>query len=501
MSPPARLHVLLIEDSPDDADLILLELEIHWPDLVVQRVDDSAAMRVALAAQPWDVVISDYHLPRFSATAALELLHELGCDLPFIAVSGFVGEESAAALIKAGASDFVVKDNLPRLQPAIERALREAAIRRDHERAQEALRLSEKRLRAITNAVGEGLFATDAHGALLWMNPEAERLLGWTEEELLGKQIHFIIHRPAADAPPSDPTCCGTLLALRSGQTQRIDDDIYLHKDGTPVPVSFVATPLIEDGRIVGAVSAAQPIGARKRVQQELLDARRRSQELSAHLQSVREEERTHIARELHDELGQLLTAIKMDAAWLRARLPADVQPLHDKLADMTQLIDSTVDWVRRMSSELRPVMLDDLGLRDAVEWFLEGFGHRHGIDCQLDAAAAEDLQTDKPRATAAFRIIQECLTNIARHATASRVLVTLERDTDAIDIAVSDNGKGFDPATAGTRSSFGLLGIRERAEALGGSSEIRSSPGHGTTITVRLPLCEPAHQDKEQAR
>ncbi|MBS0354915.1 MAG: PAS domain S-box protein [Proteobacteria bacterium] len=501
MSPPACLHVLLVEDSRDDADLILLELEMHWPDIVFQRVDDEAQMREALAAQPWDVVISDYHLPRFGATAALELLRGLGCDLPLIAVSGFVGEESAAALIKAGASDFVVKDNLPRLQPAIERALREAAIRRDHERAQEALRLSEKRLRAITNAVGEALFTTDARGALLWMNPEAERLLGWSEEELLGKQIHSIIHRPAADAPPSDPACCGSLLALRSGQTQRIEDDIYLHKDGTPVPVSFVATPLIEDGRIVGAVSAAQPIGARKRVQQELLEARRRSQELSAHLQSVREEERTHIARELHDELGQLLTAIKMDAAWLRARLPTDADALHGKLAGMTQLIDSTVDWVRRMSSELRPVMLDDLGLRDAVEWFLEGFGHRHGIDCSFDAAAAEDLQTDKPRATAAFRIIQECLTNIARHAAASRVLVSLERDTDAIEITVSDNGRGFDPATSGTRSSFGLLGIRERAEALGGSCTIRSAPGQGTTISVCIPLGASTPDDEDRPR
>lgn len=488
MTSSRSLQVILVEDAPDDAGLIRLELDTHWQEVCCRRVETSAEMREALASQAWDVVISDYHLPRFSAGEALVLLRDNGRDIPFIAVSGFVGEESAAALMKAGASDFVMKDNLSRLPHAIERALREAAMRREHDQAQEDLRLSEKRLRAITAGVGEALFVADPNGALRWMNPEAERLLGWREEELIGKQIHFIIHRPSADAPPSDPACCGSLRALSQGCAQHVEDDIFLRKDGTPVPVAFVATPLFEDGRIVGAVTAAQDISARKQARQELLEARHRSQELSAHLQSVREEERTHIARELHDELGQMLTALKIDVSWLKGRIPAGESVLHDKIIGMKHLIDDTLDWVRHMSAELRPVMLDDLGLRAAIEWLLEGFSQRHTIDTELEATHG-DWQIDSATSTAAFRIVQECLTNVARHADASEVSVKLIHHEDAIEVVVHDNGRGFDPAHKGTRQTFGLLGIRERADTLGGQCSITSAVGTGTTITVRLPL------------
>lgn len=482
-----RLRVLLIEDAPDDAELALLALAERWPQLHSLRVEDAAQLEAALS-QPWDVVVSDYNLPCFDAGAALALLRAHDDSLPFIVVSGCVGEESAADMMKAGADDFVMKGNLPRLPLAVDRALRQAAVRRQHRQAQEALRLSEKRLRAITDALGEGVFVTDPNCALRWMNPEAERLLGWREEELIGQPIHQIVHRPAADAPPSDPNCCGSLLALRHGVPQRVEDDTYLHRDGTPIAVEVVATPLFEDGQLVGAVTVMQDIRARKAARQELLDARRRSQELSAHLQSVREEERTRIARELHDELGQMLTALKIDVSWLRQRVPADEAPLQNKIAGMTRLIDDTVDWVRRMSAELRPVMLDDLGLRAAIEWLLEGFAQRHDISCRLEADDA-DFRLPGESGTAAFRIVQECLTNVARHAAARQVCVGLHQREGGLELSVSDDGCGFVPDTRGPRRSFGLLGIRERAENLGGSYALDSAPGCGTRVRVRLPL------------
>jgi two-component system sensor histidine kinase UhpB len=485
-----HLRVLLIEDAPDDAELALFALAERWPDLRSQRVEDAAQLQAALA-EPWDVVISDYNLPRFDAGAALALLRAHDDNLPFIVVSGFVGEESAADMMNAGADDFVMKGNLPRLPLAVDRALRQAAVHRQHRQAQEALRLSEKRLRAITDALGEGVFVTDPHGTLRWMNPEAERLLGWSENELIGQPIHPIVHRPSIDAPPSDPNRCGSLLALRLGEAQRIEDDTYLHRDGTPIDVAVVATPLFEDGQLVGAVTVMQDIRARKAARQELLDARRRSQELSAHLQSVREEERTRIARELHDELGQMLTALKIDVSWLRQRVPADETPLQNKIGGMTRLIDDTVDWVRRMSAELRPVMLDDLGLRAAIEWLLEGFSQRHGIPCHLDADDG-DFRLPGDSGTAAFRIVQECLTNVARHAGASEVCVGLHQQGDRLEVSVSDNGRGFDAGQRRPQRSFGLLGIRERAENLGGSCTIDTTPGHGTRVAVRLPLTTP---------
>lgn len=492
------LHILLVEDSPDDAELILLELAERWPDLHSRRVDTADGLRQALAGQDWDAVISDCNLPRFNAEEALVILREQGQDLPFLVVSGFIGEESAAAMMKAGAHDFIRKDNLARLTPAIARELREAALRREHRQAQEALRNSEKRLRAITAALGEAVFVTNAEGLLQSMNPEAERLLGWRESELLGKFMHDAVHRHGPDQPPVAQGLCGTLRAIKQGTCVRIEDDIYLHKNGSTVPVAYVATPLFEDGRLVGAVTAAQNIASRKRDRQELLESRRRLQELSAHLQSVREEERTRIARELHDELGQVLTAFKMDVSWLGGKLPGADAPIQAKLDGMSKLIDDTLDWVRRMSSDLRPIMLDDLGLRAAVEWLLEDFSRRHGIAATLDACT-KDFRLAPEYSTAAFRIVQECLTNVARHAQASRVEVTLRCAGCQLEIAVSDDGRGFNPQLGGQRKSFGLLGIRERAASLDGDCHIvTSTEGGGTTVSVRLPLTTPCQDDQE---
>lgn len=253
------LRVLLIEDAPDDAELALLALSERWTEVHCQRVESAAELQTALNAS-WDVVISDYNLPTFDASAALALVRARDDTLPFIVLSGFVGEESAADMMNAGADDFVMKGNLPRLPLVVDRALRAAVVRSEHKMAQEALQLSEKRLRAITDALGEGIFVTDPNGALRWMNPEAERLLGWHEEELIGRSIHNIVHRTAADAPPSDPECCGSLQALRHGTAHRVEDDTYLHRDGTPIAVSVVATPLFEDGQLVGAVTVMQDI-------------------------------------------------------------------------------------------------------------------------------------------------------------------------------------------------------------------------------------------------
>ncbi len=493
-----ELHVLLVEDSPDDAELILLELGERWPHLHSRRVDTAAGLIEALAAQGWDVVISDCNLPRFSAEEALTLLREQGQDLPFLVVSGFIGEESAAALMKAGAHDFIRKDKLARLTPAIERELRETALRREHRQAQDALRNSEKRLRAITAALGEAVFVTNADGELLSMNPEAERLLGWREDELLGKFLHDTIHRHGPDAPPVEQALCGALRAIHQGSCVRVEEDIFLHKNGSTVPVAFVATPLFEDGRLVGAVSAVQNIASRKQARQELLESRRRLQELSAHLQSVREEERTRIARELHDELGQVLTAFKMDVSWLGSKVAGDDAPVQAKLAGMGKLIDDTLDWVRRMSSDLRPIMLDDLGLRAAVEWLLEDFSRRHGIAAHLDACTKE-FRLAPEYSTAAFRIVQECLTNVARHAGAGRVDVALRCGLGQLEITVSDDGRGFNPAASGQRKSFGLLGIRERATSLGGDCRIVSATdGSGTTVSVSLPLTTPCSDSPE---
>ena len=218
----------------------------------------------------------------------------------------------------------------------------------------------------------------------------------------------------------------------------------------------------------------------------------RRSEEslraLAAHLQSVREEERTRISREVHDELGQSLTALKMDLGWLVKRLPEDSGPLAAKIADMGELIDATIKSVRRISAGLRPQVLDDVGLIGALQWQAREFQMRTGIRCKSELPQ-EDIKLDQEHATALFRIFQEVLTNVGRHAKATRVDIELRPDSDQLQLRISDNGRGIDEAAARSQKSLGLLGIRERAQLFGGGVEIKGVRGRGTTITVSLPM------------
>ena len=209
---------------------------------------------------------------------------------------------------------------------------------------------------------------------------------------------------------------------------------------------------------------------------------------LAANLQSVREEERTQIARELHDELGQALTALKFDLAWLTSRLAKKDAALSQKASAVTTQIDTTIKTVRRISTELRPGMLDDLGLAAAIEWQAREFQKRTGVHCEV-RVPTQDLQLTRAQSTGLFRIFQETLTNVARHANAQRVVTTLAHEADALTLSVQDNGRGIQPSERAGARSLGLLGMRERTELLGGAFDIRGAPGEGTTVRVRIPL------------
>jgi len=212
---------------------------------------------------------------------------------------------------------------------------------------------------------------------------------------------------------------------------------------------------------------------------------------LAAHLESVREEERTRIAREIHDELGQLLTGLKLDLAWFATRLPSDPEYMRAKVRTMSGLVDDTIKSVRRIATELRPGILDDLGLTAAIEWQTQEFQTRTGIRCEFVVKQGNgmDGMEDPEKRTALFRILQETLTNVARHAHATEVVVALQEDSTAYELCVKDNGRGITDAEIAGRKSLGLLGIRERARLLGGEVHIIGRPGSGIAISVRIPL------------
>lgn len=487
--PCKLLRVLLIEDSQDDADLVLLGLSEAGFDVVCKRVETEAAMRKALPGGDWDIVISDFNLPGFSARAALTVLREMDADIPFVIVSGCIGEESAVALMKEGASDFVMKDKLARLVPVIGRELQDATVRREHRHALDALRANEKLLREITGALGEGVYVLNVHGMLVFMNPEAERLLGWTETELSGQFMHNVIHLLKPDGTSLSESCCGALGVMRTGDVYRTDNDAFVRKDGSLMPVSFVATPIMEGDKAVASVIAFQDNSQRKQAEWDLRESSKQLRELTSYLQSVREEERTRIARELHDELGQMLTGIKLDAGWLINQLPKEQPEVLQKADDLYKLIDETLDAMRRTAADLRPVMLDDLGLAAAVEWLTEQFTERTGVGVRLLMGQDQwDDNLSPEVAIAAFRIVQECLTNITRHADAKQVLISLKCQDGSLLLLVSDDGQGISAADDRKRDSYGVIGMRERAHGLGGTLSLSSIPGEDTTVEVVIP-------------
>lgn len=357
---PRQLRILLVEDNAPHAELVEHFLRESGLQFELTRVETREAFLEHLTQRPPDMILSDYALPSFDGYAALAIARDKMPNIPFIFVTGTMGEEVAIETLKSGATDYVLKTRLARLGPAVQRALREFAERRERQRAEEKLRRSLDQLRALTN-----------------------------------------------------------------------------------------------------------------------------------YLQYVREEERTRIAREVHDELGQALTGLKLEMAWLGTKVAKNAKPVRDKVKTMVAHIDATIQTVRRIATELRPGILDGLGLVAAIEWQANEFQTKTGIPCVV-TSTVPDTQWDQDFITGVFRIFQETLTNIIRHAQATRVEVRLTEEQGHLVLVVADNGRGISEEEISNTRSIGLTGMRERAMLIGGEVILQGAPKKGTTVTVRVPLDRP---------
>jgi two-component system sensor histidine kinase UhpB len=484
------LRILIVEDSEDDAVLVLEELRRGGYEIASRRVQTGPDFKTALAAQEWDIILADHSLPQFDAVSCLRLLHESGLDLPFLIVSGSISEEVAVATMQNGAHDCISKNGLARLVPAVGRELREARVRRERRSAEE----DRSRLAAIVEYSDDAIVAKNLKGTITSWNRGAERIFGYTEEEALGQPLTMLL-------PPEQLQEESRIFEqVKQGRSFDHFETVRLRKDGSRIDVSVTVSPILDaDGRVIGASKIARDITARKQAEDELRASREQLRALAARLQSVREEERKRIARELHDELGQSLTGFKMDLVWLRNRLqandaPLKREPLVEKIGMMAGLLDGVAGLMRKLCTELRPGVLDDLGLTAAMEWLAREYQNRTGIRCDLTLEAGE-LTVDPERSTALFRILQELLTNVARHAQATRVTVLLKGSPTHLLMEVEDNGRGIkEPEKAGAKS-LGLVGLRERAFILGGGVQIEGMPGKGTRVRVTMPLHEVAGQ------
>ncbi len=352
----ARVHplrILVVEDSEIDYEFLLIMLRRHGLNVHTRRVETREAMVAALSEDDWDLVISDHNLPQFSSIGALETLRESGLDLPFIIVSGEIGEDAAVAAMRAGVDDYLLKDRLARLGPAIDAALERAAMRHERRDSEASLRSSEARLSALT-----------------------------------------------------------------------------------------------------------------------------------AHLENIKEKERASIARDLHDDIGGALAAIGFELTALSKRVGTDDTNARS-INQMREQLERALGAMQRMMMSLRPSILD-AGLVAALEWLTRDFGRRTGIKTTF-STNREEIDASSEISTAAFRICQESLTNVLRHADASTVRIELFADAKNLTIEIRDNGRGVSHADFTKIGVFGIVGMRERARSLGGWLEIDTS-ADGTSVMLSLP-------------
>jgi len=324
----------------------------------------------------------------------------------------------------------------------------------------------------------------DTDFSITYWNPAAEQIFGFSKEEALGKLPYetFVPHTARAYVESVRERTAG-------GDTGANGASECVTKDGRAIFCEWYNTPLKDSaGTFIGYLSMLQDVTERKRSEEQFRASSEQLRALAARVQSAREDERTYVAREIHDELGQTCTALKMDLVLLVQQLPKNRRRAHERAQSMVKLIDDMIHSLRRIASELRPGTLDDLGLLAAIEWQAQEFESRSGVKCHLALPQAE-IALDSDRSTAIFRIFQETLTNVARHANATRVNVRLVGDAESLTLEVTDNGKGIDETRASAHNSLGLLGMRERALLLGGEFNVAGVSGQGTTVTLRVPL------------
>jgi len=348
----------------------------------------------------------------------------------------------------------------------------------------------EARVTGIIESAMDAIISVDKTQHIVLFNAAAEAMFGCPRVEAIGAPLAWFIperFRAEHERHMARFGEAGT-SSRRMGGARIV---MGLRRSGEEFPIDASISQITEGGKKFYTV-ILRDVTERVRAEEALRRSREELRELASGMDSVREQEKSRIAREIHDELGQALTALKLDTAWLAERLPAGQTGAAGKLKAMDAMIDATVAATRRISADLRPLVLDDLGLVSAAEWLVQEFTQRTGIPCEL-AVGSPDLELKDPHATAIFRVLQESLTNVARHAQARRVEVGLARADGAVTLSVRDNGRGFNPGDPRRPNSFGLMGLRERMSLLGGEVRIESQPGRGTTLHVQIPLEEKA--------
>ena len=522
------LRVLIVEDSEDDCLLLKNELARGGYAVTYRRVETAEGMIAALAEEHWDIVISDHRMPQFSSLAALKLCKERACNIPFIVVSGSIGEELAVGAMKAGAHDYIMKDNLTRLVPAVERELREAESRRQLRSAEETLEQCRRRTDSILEAAGEGICGLDANGVINFINPRGAKLIGWEAGELIGKPLHETVHHSRVDRTPFPKEDCPLCATLRDGLAHWMDDEVFWRKDGSVVPIEYACMPMHEGDRIVGAVLTFQDITERKDAESALREANRR---LECSLVELRRTQQQIVGQERLQALGRMASGVAHDFNNTLSKilgftelLLTSPEKLHstETACDHLRMINTAAQdaarVVRRLHEFYRPrrdtELFKVINLNAILEQSISLTEPKWRHEAQAKGVSIQ-IRTELQPKVSAFvdeSELREVLTNLIFNAVDAMPqggTITIRTSTDAEQaiLEISDTGKGmteevrrhcFEPffttkGDAGTglglASAYGII-QRHRGEI-----QIRSEVGEGATFTIRLPACSGQHE------
>ena len=496
--PPKNLRVLFVEAFEHDLQQTLAKLAQHEFLVEYQRVQDSDSMKSALLEQQWDVVLCSYNPPAFGGLEALSLLQSLNIDTPFLFLSHNVREENIIRAIQAGAGDYIFQGNLNRLVPAIEHYLHEASNHREHLQTLLDLKENQERLNTlIANLPGMAyqILQKDTGDITFpFVSEGSFSLLGLHSKDLESDPTKFIKLLHPHDIDPYNKAMHTSSLDMTLVYWE---GRINTLPDGELKWISLRCSPrktaqgIQWEGMIFNITERKLAEIAIGRSQDQL-------RELSAHIQDVREEERLSLAREVHDDMGSMLTAIKMDIAWLGGRLIKNEPSIAGKIRDIEDLVQRCAEAAGNISRNLRPSALDNFGIVAAIEIEAKEFERRTGISCVI-VTVDEGVEASPNITITLFRIFQEALNNIIKHAQASKVNVSIYNRQNGVDLSVHDNGRGLSEPDRLKPRSFGLRGIKERVSRFTGEVLITGKPGQGTTISVKLPHTT-TENDTEQA-
>ncbi|WP_256250740.1 ATP-binding protein [Nitrosomonas sp. Nm51] len=488
---------MTVENSADDADLIRDTLAQSGLQLSFSWINTTQELRKALRSSVWDIVLSNTNVPQLKVDEILQLLMDYGHDVPLIVISEQEDEDAAISLMEKGACDYVVRKNLKRLVPIVRRSLREAENARRINITQVALQKSEARFRAITanlpGVVFQFLLTPDQNESFPYVSNASETLLGLSPHMLMANATLF-----SRLILPEDKKHYERLLRVSADKLSTLNWEgrIQVKGDSDIKWISLRATPkMAADGGILwGGIMIN--ITRNKLAEREITHSREQLVELSSYLQKAKEHERARIAREIHDDIGGTLTAIKCELVPCMDHSPRLSDFYQKKAAIIENLVDHVIDSTRRISMDLRPGILD-FGIVAAVQWQAKEFSRRTDISCHV-SCDEEEILLDADLSVAIFRLFQEILTNISKHAQATDVWVSLVEAEEKITMEVRDNGCGINPQDMKKQDSFGIRGMHERCQQLKGSFQVSGESGKGTKVSILIPVQEmkPAYAD-----